>query len=63
MRTVARTVERQIETTPTLFLSCPERKALTRTMKMRYADAHRGNVGDAWYCESALSFRHPALLP
>jgi hypothetical protein len=26
-------------------------------MKMRYADAHRGpvNVGDAWYCESAMS--------
>lgn len=27
------------------------------TMKMRYADTHRGpvNVGDAWYCESAMS--------
>ena len=27
------------------------------TMKMRYADAHSGpvHVGDAWYCESAMS--------
>ena len=35
------------------------------TMKMRYADAHRGpvNIGDAWYCESAMSLTWELPVP